>query len=125
MTPSEQLRESLKEFEKRVSYPSDNSLYSISDEQKLKENPEKHFYYPDAYPESIWELDPAKLKHFFKAHTLKLLEAEKERLECERVEMKEHHFCRFNDGDCNCECYLDALQDQISHLEEEIKKIKE
>ena len=39
---------------------------------------------------------------------------------------KENHICRFNDGDCNCECYYTAINDILVHLtqEEETKKAK-
>ncbi len=32
---------------------------------------------------------------------------------------KEDHICRFNDGDCDCECYYTAINDVIRHLTQE------
>ena len=40
----------------------------------------------------------------------------KKQVEGMEKEMKETHMCRFNDGDCDCDCYMEALKDIINKL---------
>ncbi len=32
----------------------------------------------------------------------------------------EKHICRFNDGECNCDCYIAGMQDYHNHIVEKI-----
>lgn len=40
----------------------------------------------------------------------------------------EKHICRFNDGECNCDCYIAGMQDYHNHIvekaEEDLKLLK-
>lgn len=62
------------EFDEKISFA--NRFISISDEGEMKLNEDKHFYYSDAYPESIWELDSDKIKSFIKTHFIPRAEVE-------------------------------------------------
>lgn len=58
-----------------------------------------------------------ELEHYFR----QLLEKERERERKEIVEKIEkinvnEHICRFNDGDCVCDCYVMARQDIINKI---------
>lgn len=33
----------------------------------------------------------------------------------------EKHICRFNDGECNCDCYIAGMTDYHNHIVEKIK----
>jgi len=93
---SQQLKESLEEFDKKF-----GSLYSVKCE-------------PDGRPITN------DLKHFLTTHTIKLLQAEIERLEGKKLGGHRDEEQRIFAGG-----YDQALQDQISHLQEQIIKIKE
>jgi predicted ATPase with chaperone activity len=34
----------------------------------------------------------------------------------------EKHICRFNDGECNCDCYIAGITDYHNHIVEMIQK---
>ncbi len=34
----------------------------------------------------------------------------------------EKHICRFNDGECNCDCYIAGMTDYHNHIVEKIPK---
>ncbi len=34
----------------------------------------------------------------------------------------EKHICRFNDGECNCDCYIAGMKDYHNHIVENIKE---
>ncbi len=34
----------------------------------------------------------------------------------------EKHICRFNDGECNCDCYIAGMQDYHNYIVEKINK---
>ena len=34
----------------------------------------------------------------------------------------EKHICRFNDGECNCDCYIAGMTDYHNHIVEKIVK---
>jgi hypothetical protein len=34
----------------------------------------------------------------------------------------EKHICRFNDGECNCDCYIAGMTDYHNHIIEKIQK---
>jgi len=38
-------------------------------------------------------------------------------------DLLENHICRFNDGECECECYKEALQAQNDLIMEMIENI--
>lgn len=69
-----------KEFEEMLAYPSDNELHSISDQKIMKENDDKHLYYSDAYPESIWEIDSGKVLVFIDSLIDKTVQMTEERI---------------------------------------------
>ena len=35
----------------------------------------------------------------------------------------EKHICRFNDGECNCDCYIAGMTDYHNHIVEKIGNI--
>jgi len=35
----------------------------------------------------------------------------------------EKHICRFNDGECNCDCYIAGMTDYHNHIVEKINSI--
>ena len=34
----------------------------------------------------------------------------------------EKHICRFNDGECNCDCYIAGMTDYHNHIVEKIEE---
>lgn len=36
----------------------------------------------------------------------------------------EKHICRFNDGECNCDCYIAGITDYHNHIVEEVKEFR-
>ena len=56
------------------------------------------------------------IKNFLSQSLLEYNEKIKEMIESNKKSYKETHFCRFNDGECNCDCYLEALDDIITNL---------
>ena len=66
-----------------------------------------------------------KTGKFLLHHTIKLLEGIVEDMEGRKKTMKETHICRFNDGKCDCECYLSALTDSLAPIKELLVKLKE
>ena len=36
----------------------------------------------------------------------------------------EKHICRFNDGECNCDCYIAGMTDYHNHIVEKIEGMK-
>ena len=34
----------------------------------------------------------------------------------------EKHICRFNDGECNCDCYIAGMTDYHNHIVEKVKE---
>jgi hypothetical protein len=117
----------IKEFEEMVSYPSENKMWSIDDEDKMKQYDDKHLYYSGAYPESIWELDENKIKSFLLQSHLNYLEEEVKRLEGEK------RICP-HDSHCHCreeKCYIheeggfnSAIKQQIDLKKREIEETK-
>ena len=68
---------------------------------------------------------PQPILHHNKTQTLALLQAQIAELEG-RLCTKENkdHICRFNDGEQTCECYNQAIQDQIDSIDAVIRIIK-
>jgi len=105
MNISQQLKNSLREFGKKFEMKN-FALYS-----------KKH-----DIPATITEI-----KHFLTTHTIKLLQAEIERLEGEKQKTYETIGCTGTSADGWC-CpkhrdFTKVFDDQISHLQEEIKGI--
>jgi len=102
MTPSEQLKESVEEFE---SFDSFFAGLPMKKEKIAIQEYEKY------------------IKHFFTTHTIKLLQVEIDRLEEVKNEYKTRkRMTPFQDTLFNHA--VNVLQDQISHLQEQISKIK-
>jgi len=36
----------------------------------------------------------------------------------------EKHICRFNDGECNCDCYIAGMTDYHNHIVENLERMK-
>ena len=34
----------------------------------------------------------------------------------------EQHICRFNDGECNCDCYISGMTDYHNHIVEKVRE---
>jgi len=95
MTPLKTIQNGREEFEEAMSYVNaDKALY------------------PRVY-----------LRDHIKSQTLALLNALLEEAKRRLETMKETHLCRFNDGECTCECYVASTQDQITSLEKLIKDV--
>jgi hypothetical protein len=78
-TPKDVIAQAEEEWKEKISFAS--KYNHISDEAEMKLNNDKHFYYPEAYPESIWELDDEKIKDFiFSTYTKDLLQSVEDEL---------------------------------------------
>lgn len=57
-----------------------------------------------------------RIRGFIHSAQTRLLEEVVREIENQKTEMKETHICAFNDGEQNCDCYLNALSDIIRKL---------
>jgi len=96
-TPAEQLKESLKQFDKEFTH------------KDVWGSEELHF---------LNEGNPKNIKHFLTTHTISILQGE-----IERVSTTKSKLCEYPDNQ-HCDCkYKISRWDIITHLEEEIRKI--
>lgn len=68
--------------------------------------------------QELWSEMKLLLEEQEAGHKMKLENIAKE---LETIDFKEKHICRFNDGEQNCECYLQGLQDALSIIRSHIK----
>jgi hypothetical protein len=117
----EQLQQNLKEFDEKMPKMIVDLVWSITDGGcKLKEN--QCLTYQE---EPIREFED--IKHFLITHTILILEAEVERLEKSKKSITRDIEPPFTISPeyKEIESYNQALQDQITYLNDQIIKIKE
>lgn len=114
------IRQIFYDFSENVWKDKEGYIYTFKDLPKVEDPHEKLREEMKKGLETVWQASPHNKERLIEAFLEywldKLAEAIKQDRqhlleEVRRIDFKEKYICRFNDGEQNCDCYLQALSD--------------